>query len=188
MGKNSLLHLFWTFFKIGATTFGGGYAMLPIIKHEVVERNGWIKDEEFVDVVAVAQSVPGAVAVNSAIFIGFKVRGYVGAFASMLGAVLPSFIVILLIAAFFVEFTNYKIVAAAFAGIRPAVVALITAAVIRLGKPVVMTKYNLLLVCIFLLLAAVFDVHPILLILAGAGVGLVRHYRQNKKASEGDSA
>ena len=179
--RNNLLHLFWTFFKIGATTFGGGYAMLPIIKHEVVERNSWISDEEFVDVVAVAQSVPGAVAVNSSIFIGYKVRGYPGAFAGMLGTVLPSFIVILLIAAFFVEFTKNKIVAAAFAGIRPAVVALIAAAVVRLGKPVVKTKENLILVVIFLLLAAVFDFHPILLILAGAAVGLVRNYLKGKK-------
>ena len=137
--RNNLLHLFWTFFKIGATTFGGGYAMLPIIKHEVVERNSWISDEEFVDVVAVAQSVPGAVAVNSSIFIGYKVRGYPGAFAGMLGTVLPSFIVILLIAAFLLNLQKQNR-GSSLAGIRPAVVALIAAAVVRLGKPVVKPK------------------------------------------------
>ena len=110
MRQNSFLVLFITFFKIGATTFGGGYAMLPIIKREVVERHGWISEEEFVDVLAVAQSSPGAVAVNSAVFIGCKLYGYLGAFVALLGSVLPSFLIILLIAAFFTRYTEYPVV------------------------------------------------------------------------------
>ncbi|MGI6659208.1 MAG: chromate transporter [Dethiobacteraceae bacterium] len=94
---------------------------MPIIKREVVERFAWLSDEEFVDTLAVTQSIPGAIAVNSAVFIGYKVRGCAGALLAMTGAVLPSFLVILLIAVFFVRFTEYPIVQAAFTGIRPAI-------------------------------------------------------------------
>lgn len=187
MKNNSLLQLFFTFLKIGATTFGGGYAMLPIIKREVVEKFSWLSDEEFVDVLAVTQSIPGAVAVNSAIFIGYKICGLAGAIISMLGAVLPSFIVILIIAIFLARFTEYKLVQAAFSGIRPAIAALIAAAVLKVGKPVMKERLNLMLALLFLVLSAVLNMHAILVILSGGLVGLIRHYRQTKKECEADT-
>ena len=186
MRQNSFLVLFITFFKIGATTFGGGYAMLPIIKREVVERHGWISEEEFVDVLAVAQSSPGAVAVNSAVFIGCKLYGYLGAFVALLGSVLPSFLIILLIAAFFTRYTEYPVVLAAFAGIRPAIAALIAAAVIKIGKPVLKKRINILFALFFLVLSAGFGVHPVLVILLGIMSGLLLSRLENKAGRESE--
>jgi len=187
MKNNKYLQLFITFFKIGATTFGGGYAMLPIIRREVVTGHGWLEDEEFLDALAVAQSLPGAVAVNTAIFIGHKVGGISGAVVAMLGAVLPSFIVILAIAMFFARFTENRIVAAAFGGIRPAVAALIAAAVLKLGKTVFKKRQGVILWGIFLILAAVFKLHAMLLIAAGAAAGLLLYSRSGRKADKGET-
>ena len=184
MKKNSLLQLFFTFFKIGATTFGGGYAMLPIIKREVVERFAWLSDEEFVDTLAVTQSIPGAIAVNSAVFIGYKVRGCAGALLAMTGAVLPSFLVILLIAVFFVRFTEYPIVQAAFTGIRPAIAALIAAAVWKVGKPILKDRQSIIFALAFLLLSQGLRIHAMLVILLGALSGLLLHYLQKKKKAK----
>ncbi|NLM46145.1 MAG: chromate transporter [Firmicutes bacterium] len=187
MKNNKYLQLFTTFFKIGATTFGGGYAMLPLIKREVVAGQGWLGDEEFLDVLAVAQSLPGAVAVNTAIFIGHKVGGASGAIIAMLGAVLPSFLVILAIAMFFAHFAENKIVAAAFGGIRLAVAALIAAAVLKLGRTVFKQKQSIILWGIFFILAVVFKLHAMLLIAAGAAAGLLLHSRQGGKTNKGDT-
>ena len=189
MRQNPYLQLFITFFKIGATTFGGGYAMLPIIKREVVETRGWLAEEEFVDVLAVAQSSPGAVAVNSAIFIGCKLHGYSGAIASMLGAILPSFFVILTIALFFAHYTDIPVVAAAFNGIRPAVAALIAAAVLKIGKPVLKSPTKIIFALSFLILFTFFNVHPVTIIVLGAGSGLLLSHLTAEQPSEkeGDS-
>lgn len=186
MRQNLDIQLFTTFLKIGATTFGGGYAMLPIIRREVVQRHGWLADEEFVDVLAVAQSSPGAVAVNSAVFIGCKLHGFRGALAALLGSILPSFLVILAIAIFFTQYTAYPAVAAAFAGIRPAIAALIAAAVIKLGKPVLKKPVKLLYMLGFLALSAGFGIHPAVIILLGCGSGLVLAHLQRKQEKEGD--
>ncbi|EEG78952.1 chromate transporter [Dethiobacter alkaliphilus] len=184
MKQNPYFQLFSTFFKIGATTFGGGYAMLPIIKREVVETHGWLHEDEFVDVLAVAQSSPGAVAINSAIFIGCKLHGYPGAVASMLGAVLPSFIVILTIAIFFARYTEIPVVAAAFAGIRPAVAALIAAAVLKIGKPVLKSRTQIIFALAFLILSSAFNVHPVAVIVLGAGSGLLLSYLSTEQDGE----
>lgn len=184
MRQNHYLVLFLTFFKIGATTFGGGYAMLPIIKREVVERHRWISDEEFVDVLAVAQSSPGAVAVNSSVFIGCKLYGVPGAFVALLGSVLPSFLIILLIAAFFVRYTEYPVVVAAFAGVRPAIAALIAAAVVKIGMPVLKKRNNIFFALFFLILSAGVGVHPVMIILLGIVVGLLL-CKLEKNAREG---
>jgi chromate transporter len=164
--------LFFSFLKIGATTFGGGYAMLPVIRQEVVLTKRWLTSEEFVDVLAIAQSSPGAVAINTAIFIGFKMAGVPGAFSALLGTVLPSFLIILLIAGMFAQFAQYPQVLAAFAGIRPAIAALIAAAVVKLGKPVLKDRQNVILTVFFLLLAVYADVHPALVIILGALTGI----------------
>lgn len=126
--------LFWTYVKIGTFTIGGGYAMLPLIEREVVDKHHWIDGQEFLDMIALAQAAPGLIAVNSAIFIGWKIYGWRGVVATVLGAVLPSFLIILLIAMVFRDIREYPMVEAIFKGVRPAVVALIVAAVIRMSK------------------------------------------------------
>lgn len=185
MQRNSYLTLFLTFFKIGATTFGGGYAMLPIIQREVVEKHHWLENEEFVDVLAVAQSSPGAVAINSAVFIGCRLYGLPGAVVALLGSVLPSFLIILSVAAFFTRFMEHPAVHAAFLGIRPAVAALILAAVIKLGLPVIRDRRRLPHMIIFLILSVVIGIHPVLIILLGLAYGLLRGPKTKKERENG---
>jgi chromate transporter len=126
--------LFWTYLKIGTFTLGGGYAMLPLIQREVVDRRQWIDEEEFLNMIALAQAAPGLIAVNSAIFIGWRIGGWKGVAGAVLGAVLPSFLIILLIAMIFQEWKEQPAVEAAFKGIRPAVVALIAAPLVKMAK------------------------------------------------------
>jgi chromate transporter len=132
--------LFLVFFRIGLFTLGGGYAMLPLIEREVVDKKRWIGAEDFLNVLAVAQSLPGPIAVNTATFVGYRTRGIPGCVAAILGTVLPSFICMLTIAAFFVGIKDSPTVAAVFTGIRPAVAALILASVWSLGKKAKLTK------------------------------------------------
>ena len=128
------LQLFWTYLKIGTFTIGGGYVMLAMIEHEIVERRRWIEQEEFLNMIALAQAAPGLIAVNSAIFIGWRIGGWRGVIATVLGAVLPSFFIILAIAMLFQDYKDYPAVEALFKGIRPAVVALIAAPLCKMAK------------------------------------------------------
>ena len=134
------LSLFWTYLKIGTFTLGGGYAMLPLIQREVVDRQGWIDEEEFLNMIALAQAAPGLIAVNSAIFIGWRVGGWRGVCGAVLGAVLPSFLIILAIAMVFQDWKELPAVEAAFKGIRPAVVALIAAQQVKMAKSAIKAK------------------------------------------------
>ena len=127
------LQLFWTYLKIGTFTIGGGYVMLSMIEQEIVERKGWIDREEFMNMIALAQAAPGLIAVNSAIFIGWRIGGWRGVIATVLGAVLPSFLIILAIAMVFQSYKDLPAVEAVFKGIRPAVVALIAAPLCRMA-------------------------------------------------------
>lgn len=173
-----LFKMFITFLKIGAFTFGGGYAMLPIIQEEVVNKKNWIDDDEFMDALAVAQGSPGPVAVNTSIYIGYKLKGFPGALTSALGTILPSFIVILIIATFFYQFRDYPIVDKIFLGIRPAVVALILSAVYKLIKK---SKfgYKRLMISLATVLTIVFlGISPIYLVIAG-GVGAIVYNKVN---------
>jgi chromate transporter len=129
-----LFELFWTYLKIGTFTLGGGYAMLPLIQNEVVDKKHWIDPQEFVNMIALAQAAPGLIAVNSAIFIGHRIAGWKGVVSTVAGAVLPSVVIILLIAIYFTQFKQLHTVEAVFKGLRPAVVALIVAAVVKLAK------------------------------------------------------
>lgn len=133
---NQYLSLFTTFFKIGAFTFGGGWAMISIIEREIVERHHWIEREEFLDLLAIAQSLPGILAVNIATAVGDRIRGTYGSVVAAAGTILPSFLIILFIAIFLTPdlIKNNRIVSAIFMGIRPAVVALIIAPVITTAK------------------------------------------------------
>ena len=127
------LQLFWIYLKIGTFTLGGGYVMLPMIEREVVQRKHWIDGEEFLNMIALAQAAPGLIAVNSAIFIGWRIGGWRGVIATVLGAVLPSFLIILAIAMLFQDYKDLPAIEAIFKGIRPAVVALIAAPLCRMA-------------------------------------------------------
>ncbi len=129
-----LHEIFSSFFKIGLFTIGGGYAMIPLIEREVVSRRKWVDKDEFRDLLTIAQSVPGPIALNSAAFVGYKIRGYIGALVGVLGIVVPAFSVIFTVALFFSTMRENPIVAAAFKAMRPVVVALIVAPTISLMK------------------------------------------------------
>lgn len=175
-GKNSfkkLLILFWTFFKIGAFTFGGGYAMIPLIQREVVENKKWITDDDILEIIAIAESTPGPIAINSATFVGFRVAGFWGAFFATLGVVVPSFVIILLISLVLKEFQNIKAVKYAFYGIRAGVLALLIKAVYNMYKKSPKNLFSYILICAAFLLTAFFDVPVLAVIIASAIVGIV---------------
>ena len=136
--------LFWTFLKIGAFTFGGGYAMVALLEHEFVEEKQWVSREEFLDMVAIAESTPGPVAVNSATYIGYKIDGTAGAAASTVAVCIPSFVVIYCISLFFDRFLSLTVVAHAFRGIQVCVIYLILSAGLKMLKNLERTPFNLL--------------------------------------------
>ncbi|MDO4159635.1 MAG: chromate transporter [Prevotellaceae bacterium] len=164
------LDSFKTFFKIGMFTLGGGYAMIPIIESEVVDKKQWVSKEEFLDIVAIAQSCPGVMAINMSVFLGYRLRKLKGALCMSFGTALPSFLIILLIAIFFHQFEDNKVVAAIFRGIRPAVVALIAVPTFKLGKSAKITLTNCWIPIACALAIWMLGVSPILIILI-AGIG-----------------
>ncbi len=158
--------LFYTYLKIGTFTLGGGYAMLPLIQREVVDRKKWIDEEEFLNMIALAQAAPGLIAVNSAIFIGWRIGGWKGVCGAVLGAVLPSFLIILAIAMVFSEWKELPAVEAAFKGIRPAVVALIAAPLFKMAKAAKISWLTSLIPIAAALLIWLGHVNPVWVILA----------------------
>lgn len=174
--------LFLTFFRIGAFTLGGGYAMIPIIQAEVVEKNKWIKEEDFLDLIAIAQSCPGVFAANIATFIGYKIRGEKGALCTTLGAILPSFIIILLIAMVFRQFMEIHWIAAMFNGVRPAVVALIAVPTFNLAKSAKIHLGNCWIPIACAILICALKVNPIWTIIA-AGLGGYIYGKVNKRGN-----
>ncbi len=169
----SLFKLFTTFFRIGLFTFGGGYAMIPLIESDVVERNRWIEKADFVDLLAVAQSAPGVFAVNMAVFIGYRLRGVAGALAAAFGCVLPSVIIILLIALFFRQFRHIEVVNNVFKGLRPAVVALIAVPVFNVAKSAKVGWTMAWIPVLSALLIVAFGVSPVFVILVAGVAGFL---------------
>ena len=165
--------LFTTFFKIGLFTIGGGYAMIPIIEAEVVDRHKWVSKEEFLDLIAIAQSCPGVFAANISIFIGYKLRKVPGAVITCLGTCLPSFLIILALAMFFHTFQDNPVVASIFRGIRPAVVALIAVPTFNLAKSANITWSTCWIPIAGALAIWLLGVSPILIILLAAIGGYV---------------
>lgn len=164
--------LFISFLKIGAFTFGGGYAMVPLIEREVIVKRGWVKSEEFLELLTLAQSAPGPIALNTAVFVGYRIKGFIGAIASILGIVIPAFVIILAVAIFFADIRDNSTVDAAFKAMRPAVVALIVAPIIGLAKS--MNRW-LIIVSVAVALAIWWaGVSPVYLLLAGAVAGIIR--------------
>lgn len=157
--------LFYTYLKIGTFTLGGGYVMLPLIQREVVDRKKWIDEEEFLNMIALAQAAPGLIAVNSAIFIGWRVGGWRGVIGAVLGAVLPSFLIILAIAMVFSEWKDMPAVEAIFKGIRPAVVALIAAPLVKLSKAAKISWLTALIPIVAALAIWLLHINPVWVIL-----------------------
>lgn len=163
------LSLFYSFFKIGLFTFGGGYAMIPLVQREVV-RKGWILEAQFLELLTLAQSAPGPLALNTAVFVGYRVKGYRGVALSVFGIILPSFVIILIIAIYLHSFRDNHVVAAVFKGIRPAVVALMLAPVFGFSKGLGWKRGVLAVVAAFLVWY--FSISPVYLIIFGALGGI----------------
>ncbi len=169
------LTLFLTFFKIGAFTFGGGYAMIPLIQHEVAQKHKWVSDDDILDIVAIAESTPGPIAINTATFVGYKVCGVFGAVCAILGVVLPSFLIIFGISFALEAFQHLRVVKYAFMGIRAGVLALIVKALMTMFKkcPKDWVSYT---VIIFAAVMGIFtDINTFLIIITSAVFGLVSY-------------
>ncbi len=164
--------LFWTFLKIGTFTIGGGYAMLPLIQREVVDR-GWLTKEDFIDLFSVAQSLPGIFAVNISIFVGYKLKKIKGGMVCAFGTVLPSFLIILTIALFFTQVQDNVWVEKIFKGLRPAVVALIAVPCLTTARSIKLTYKEMIIPVIAALLIWQLSVSPVYIILAAIIGGLI---------------
>ncbi|NMB02200.1 MAG: chromate transporter [Firmicutes bacterium] len=175
--NSSLWKLFSVFFRIGMFTFGGGFAMLPLIEKEVVDIQGWVSKDEVLDMFALSQSVPGAIGVNTAVFIGLRLRGVAGAIAALLGVITPSILIILIIAHFFIQFQSNPALMSAFSGVKAAVIGLIAAAAVRAGKNAIVDRYGLLVAGGALLLS-VTGIIPIVWIIVLGGLSGVVYHRQ----------
>ena len=176
--------LFYIFFKIGAFTFGGGYAMIPLIQKEVVENNKWITDEDILDIIAIAESTPGPIAINSATFVGFKIAGFWGAAAATFGVVLPSFVIISLISFILDKFQEVKAVKYAFFGIRAGVLALLLKALWTMYSKCPKGLLAYILMAASFLVAAFVDISVLWIILGCAVTGIVVSLVQERRAAK----
>ena len=168
------LKIFWEFIKIGAFTFGGGYAMIPLMEREVVNKYRWLTIGQFTDLIAISEMTPGPVAINSATFVGYKVAKFWGAVVATMGVVLPSFLTIWAIASVFFQFQNNPTVQAAFKGLRPAVLGLIIVAALSISKTSILAGYKSLLIVIgTVIVLSIFKIHPILVLITCAIIGIV---------------
>lgn len=188
-----ILETFLTMFKIGLFTFGGGYAMLALLEGELVEKKKWIEKEEFLDMVAIAESTPGPIAINSATYIGFKRAGVLGSAAATLGVVLPSFIIIYIISLFLDKFLTFELVAYAFRGIQAGVVYLILSAGIKMLKGLKKDPMSIAILCTVLTLMVLFSVFAIdfsaiffILISAAVGLAVFGIGKMKSKREEGE--
>ena len=177
-----LWELYSSFFKIGLFTFGGGYAMLPMLQKEVVEKHGWAKEEELMDYYAIGQCTPGVIAVNVATFIGYKKKGVAGGAAATLGVISPSLLIIILIAAFFTNFKDVEIVAHAFAGVRVAVTVLVGTSVYKIAKKSLIDLPTILIAVTVLALNLLTDLSPVILVAVSAAAGILLKMKEGRAA------
>ena len=185
-----LLVLFLTFMKVGALTFGGGYAMIPIIEEEVTKKHRWISSLEILDIIAISESTPGPIAVNTATYVGYKVGGIWGSIFATLGLAIPSFVIIFVISFFYKDFIEWKVVDAIFKGLKVGVILLLLRAVIKLSKGVKINGLSIILFSIGLIVmlsASIFNINfryfSLCLILLGIIVGIITT-KVNKKEEE----
>lgn len=171
--SKKIFQLFLVFLKIGAFTFGGGYAMIPIIQKEIVENKKWITDDDILEIIAIAESTPGPIAINSATFVGYRVAGFFGAMFSTLGVVLPSFVIILLISFVLREFQDIPAVQYAFNGIRAGVLALLIKALVSMYKKAPKGLISYIVMGASFIITAFFDINVLFVIIGCAVFGLV---------------
>lgn len=177
-----IIKLFLTFAKIGAVTFGGGYAMLPILQRDIVKKNGWATDEEIMDYFAIGQCTPGIIAVNTATFVGYKQKGIIGGIFATLGLVFPSIVIITIIAAFITNFAELSVVKYAFNGIRACVCVLIFNAVLKLAKGALKDKWTYMIFAVVLALSLFLDVSAAILVVAAGLAGfLIKRFTAKKE-------
>ncbi|SHH38581.1 chromate transporter [Caloranaerobacter azorensis DSM 13643] len=169
------IKLFISFLKIGVFSFGGGYAMLPLIQEEVITKNGWINLKEFVDILAISQMTPGPIAINSATFLGYKIGGVLGAVVSTLAVITPSLVIILLIAHFLRKFKESKYVDWFFKGLRPIIIGLIASAAILVAKNTIIDIKSLIITLAIFYLVTYKKLHPILCIVIAGGLGVIMY-------------
>lgn len=181
----NLIELFFVFAQIGATTFGGGYAMLPILQREIVEKRNWATDDELMDYYAIGQCTPGIIAVNTATFIGYRQFGIIGGIIATLGLVAPSIVIITLIALFLSNFAELAVIKHAFAGIRVCVCVLILDSVIKLGKKSIIDHRCMAIFLVILGLSLLTPVSPsVLVVLAGIAGFLLKPDTKKKGAGK----
>lgn len=180
----SALELFWVFFKIGLFTFGGGLAMISFISREVVENKKWITEKQMGDIVIIAESTPGAIAVNTATYVGYKTAGVLGSLFATLGVVLPSLIIISVIYVFFDLFKANEWFAAAFKGIRAAVIVLLFSAFLKLFKPMEKNPVTIAAAAVVFLVALLTDINPIYPIVAGGAIGVTYFLIKARRAKK----
>ena len=178
------LELFISFFKIGLFTFGGGYAMIPLIQKEIAEQKKWITDDDILEIVAIAESTPGPIAVNAATFVGWRVAGFWGALCATIGVVLPSFVIISLIAFVLGEFQNVRAVRYAFFGIRAGVLALILRALVSMYKKSPKGALGYMITILAFAASVIFDINAIVIILLAGVTGLVSAAVMSKRAEK----
>lgn len=176
--------LFTTFFKIGAFTFGGGYAMIPLIQREIAQNRKWITNDDILDVIAIAESTPGPIAINSATFVGYKVAGFWGSFFATLGIVIPSLIIITVIAFFLDKFQHIQAVKFAFNGIRAGVLVLILKALASMYKQCPKNLIAYIIMALAFAAAAIFDINILLIIITCAVIGLVTYNAMSGRAKK----
>ena len=184
MKKNKIIEIFILFFKIGAFTIGGGYAMLSLIEDEIVKKNKWLDHEEFLDGMAIAQSTPGVLAVNISLVTGYKIAGFLGMIVGMLGSVLPSFFIVLFLSQVLLAYGNHSLVVAIFNGVKPAITALILISVYSIGKSANINRYNFVIPLIVAVLIKYFGVSPILIIIATMILGNIFYILKEKKEDD----
>jgi len=179
-----LWKVFATFFKIGAFTFGGGYAMIPLIQNEAVEKNKWITDDDILEIIAIAESTPGPIAINSATFVGYRAAGVLGSVCATLGVVLPSFVIILLLSFVLRQFQELRAVQYAFAGIRAGVLALLIKALWTMYKKSPKGWPAYVVMAGSFILTAIFDINVIFVIIGCAVFGLVTSMMLERRAQK----
>lgn len=170
---NSCLSLFWEFLKIGLFTIGGGMAMIPQLQHVVVKEKGWLADDEMIDCIAISQALPGIIAINSATYIGMKVKGFRGALSATLGVITPSFVIIILVVTVLDSIGDNSYIQGAFTGVKAAVCGLILVTVIKMGKKILRSVFAWILAILAFIAIVFFGINAIWAILVGAVLGVI---------------
>jgi chromate transporter len=171
--KHQLMTLFWTFLKIGALTFGGGLAMMPVMRKEVVETHKWVDDDDILKILVISESTPGVFAINSATFIGYRIAGFKGSLLATLGVMLPSLVIILLITTFLETFKSLTVVNHMFLGIQAGIAILILRAGLKLAKKIRITPFTVLMFASAVLVSLLTSVNVILMLVIGAVLGII---------------